>query len=1229
MGTRRPRKKWAVKLSSFVDWYDGCYSYGTSRERNDGAGDFASFTIKLIMKMTQTQSVARAGLGRWPFLFHVQVFIIAVAVCVFAGIHPAAAQPTVIGSSANLSLPPSAAWNEIVNILPGSNSTVTINPPLFSWFASPGTPLNEAVDQNLYLYRFQADYNGTFANPVVDVSTPSCCYNFLAPFTSSPVYWRVAYVTTNGVTNSWITNMFYIAGNATNWDRSMFANPSYLASKGAHPHLFFNSGNQAALYQYLRTSMPTYWQTASNTAVQGMNSAYWTNPVPWGNNPYSLNPGIDTMALQISSAALVWQLTGNPAFTNLIATNYDNLVNCFVAAGQAGIASGYDTDYGDSGGDNLWIKAIACGYDWLYPILTPAERTNALGAMDRVLRLGLYNGFWVTPKNNAISSFPSGNVDVTSTYPPPYLVPYAAMTKLSAAHAFMCFEQTWIAALACFADNYQSPAWPVFLTNYPSDAALELDLGLNYSLGRGVPMGLIPDSGRCYGFEDVLDNAWLANDIDAAIVFPEANLGMDPRLNQMAAWWMGVLPPGYESVHEQWGDIGHASSGLMAKPISGRDLALLSGNQAVAGYLQALNQVYGTSGAGIYFDELMQPFYFPMPTAGLAPSAGCLPDDGWAWGSTYPPSSPSCMGNGVGFIFAARPKGSAGGVGHAQFNDLNLEIWGYGANITDGAGGSSTASKLSWSYNTCQIDGLGQAQSAEGPIVPAVGQIIAYTNAPDYVYVAGDATYAYPHTPFPFAGDPGGWLVPATYANQLSTGPLSYVTKVQRHVLFEHHQYFVVYDDLATSKPANFEWVYHVYHDTVQMGNGGSFNYTANPAMTYAHLPAYNWSNAVTVSVFQVVNPALLGAVQLNGSQAYLNPITGENEFAGAMYDMTNGTGMPLMTNSIWVTNIVPTNQFHFMTVIFPVAPGSNAPSMGRLDDYTVAVTNGSQVDIISFDPNTKQPYTLLVNSPYVTTGATPLPTPPTPLYTNSSAQVVKNPTGPTIPPPTAPLYAWVISNQSPSTFTPPPGYLAWWNSDTLTGSNGSKVASWVDSSSNAINLTQNFSGAQPVLEVSMKNGRNCLLFNGSSSYMTENTTGNVSQPLEIFTVALPATTSFNGMVNGNSAGSPFGYGIFNGAYGLLAGDGLGGGTAAANWSVLTGVYNGSTSTAYVNGNQVITPAYAGGETMGGFCLGAMFNGSPEYFWNGYIGDVIIYTNILSTANQQAVEAGLRAKYGF
>jgi len=179
---------------------------------------------------------------------------------------------------------------------------------------------------------------------------------------------------------------------------------------------------------------------------------------------------------------------------------------------------------------------------------------------------------------------------------------------------------------------------------------------------------------------------------------------------------------------------------------------------------------------------------------------------------------------------------------------------------------------------------------------------------------------------------------------------MPYVAKVQRHVMFPHRKYIVLYDDLATTNNATFQWIWHTL-GTNRMGSGGSFDYTVRP-----YLPdwAYPWSN-VTVHVFQVVNPNLLAVTNRQGANVYINPYTGMNLSAYATYD-----SVAPMTNAVWVTNITPTNQFHFMTVIYPVKPGDTDPTITRVDDYTVHVVQGANDDVISADPTTSPPTFLL-----------------------------------------------------------------------------------------------------------------------------------------------------------------------------------------------------------------------------------------------------------------------------
>jgi hypothetical protein len=80
------------------------------------------------------------------------------------------------------------------------------------------------------------------------------------------------------------------------------------------------------------------------------------------------------------------------------------------------------------------------------------------------------------------------------------------------------------------------------------------------------------------------------------------------------------------------------------------------------------------------------------------------------------------------------------------------------------------------------------------------------------------------------------------------------------------------------------------------------------------------------------------------------NPFTGENYLG-----LDNDTG-PFMNNVIWANNNTPTNNWHFMTVIYPVKWGDAPPIITRIDDYTVKVQKGGTTDTINFAPSGYQP---------------------------------------------------------------------------------------------------------------------------------------------------------------------------------------------------------------------------------------------------------------------------------
>jgi hypothetical protein len=85
--------------------------------------------------------------------------------------------------------------------------------------------------------------------------------------------------------------------------------------------------------------------------------------------------------------------------------------------------------------------------------------------------------------------------------------------------------------------------------------------------------------------------------------------------------------------------------------------------------------------------------------------------------------------------------------------------------------------------------------------------------------------------------------------------------------------------------------------------------------------------------------------VSLTGTDVYKNPIAGGDGWSSADQAYAR-------KGTFWVSNRTPATNWHYMTVIFPVKPGDSDPTITRIDDYTVAVTNGAEGDVISFATN-------------------------------------------------------------------------------------------------------------------------------------------------------------------------------------------------------------------------------------------------------------------------------------
>lgn len=875
-----------------------------------------------------------------------------------------------IGSEAVKVLPKSAEYSGIVNVRPGDGETVTFNPPAFSWNYCE-SPTCDPSSFDYFTFQFQISTNADCSLSSVNVRTYLNFYNALAPLDTNGThayYWRVGYVKA-GVTSSWSSvHSFIISDTPTNWDRSMLADTNYMATNCPHPHLLFNAGNRSNRWFWITNMDDKYmhYSTSLAYATNATNSFWWkTNMYEfWGTNS-GIDPNYATYspadyAVRIRGIGCVlmhWAMSEDPAWTNAFLTSqlvsninhcarwYNHFLNNMAMA-----------DYGNGAGSPEAVRMLSLAYDWLYGAMDFTTRSNVLLSLDHTCLFFLRGGAWATV------AVTGGAVnDYTWTYADPVYEPWYGLGKVSHSH---WSTDVGTASIAGFAGNQDS-----------SNCMAFTQIMANHWIARGSAYSgfAASEMNRGYTHANLYSDSVIANMATFHAVYPQVGLTNSEFLRRFPEWYSRMIPPFFRSTHETFSDGATWDATLVplsrpywGGPDFGRDLSYLSQD----GYAY---QAYATAKPlyeAFYDDSNEQPWYrqvlranYQTPPAPLTNGLdGFYPEDGFVVSSSISPADTNCFSDGLGLFFRASPRGAT--IGHAVAADLGLELFAYGAHLTDGGGGNLDG----YGYqpeasDTLFINGYGQRTKngyvqvyAWVPALPVLAWVVSYTNAAGFVYFCGDGT--------------------GLYTNSYSYAQTSVSRMVRRHVLWPGRKYWVIYDEFLTTSPSTFGFRYHVpwtfRHDPLQniLANetnhnwiattciiSNSFSMLGTTGFTYVANSMADpvWANPTRVkTIVKFINTGC-GITNYSGfdwntstytSDSSLNPWTG-NRFP-ELYPRAQG---------IWVTNTAATTNWHFLTVIYPVKPGDGDPVINRLDDYTVSVDG----EVSTFGTNYAGAYNYMV----------------------------------------------------------------------------------------------------------------------------------------------------------------------------------------------------------------------------------------------------------------------------
>jgi hypothetical protein len=720
---------------------------------------------------------------------------------------------------------------------------------------------------------------------------------------------------------------FTVAANAEKWNRSMFADPNYLIGVGAnHPHMLFFATNRDAVSKFLQVSVwptpGTYFLSTTNDAYNLITNVWWNNESLFTN----LN-NWEQYSYFLTEVAFTYQLTTN---ATIAAADPGRMLDTYITTLRR---RNYDRMEAYNLNAQVPQQIGEC-YDWLYPIMTPAQRSNVLNFMESEAQYFVFEDWLYT------GTVPNTNRIYTNTL----AVKYGSQFREGESHS----RNSQVGLALCMAGMGESPILRGLFSYY-----------MSYYIAQFDPFQ--GDDGRAYNSaQNFLMTRQFPPFLMASILFPDAKLTNAPVYNMLAHLFAYLEPVGYGGDNELepwcWGVQGGSDQQGPYKTqwqyTRFYDAALLLQSGPVLRQYNRSRTFTGTAPEAPFWIEAFLPYYWHPPAESDWPDTYWYDIvHGWAISMSHPPTDWAAFTNGVGFIYQARP--SAAGRINATFTDGQIELWAYGAHIT--AGGSGNYEEHSMFQNTSlMVDGIGYNNPNPAVSDPWYSCITAFTNTADFTYVSSDLTKAFARTNWNSFGYQN--VQQRFYAQATNSRP--YISGVNRSVIFPHKKYLVIYDQMQTTQPAHFQWKWNVWRPTAVVN-------TNNCSFTYPASNTRNGSN-VMVYVSHIVDPSTMTLTNMTtGSQLYgtnhlntakINPITGENYNDASMDVYAPDRYWPYWGHSIWVQNKTATTNWHFLTVVYPVKWGQPAPTITRIDDYTVHVQQGANDDVISIDPSTSVP---------------------------------------------------------------------------------------------------------------------------------------------------------------------------------------------------------------------------------------------------------------------------------
>ncbi len=830
----------------------------------------------------------------------------------------------IIGKESLIKLDSRIKFSSVVNNSPGNGMYADVNPPRFRWYyVQNPKEIKERIDPKKF--RFQISDNKDFKNKIVNVDSEFNFYNELAPFPEGKEYfWRVGYIHSGETEPSSWTQIFsvHIPKGTPKWDRTALKNPNF---KG-HPRLLFKKTELAKLKNLAEASEVFKKQIV--IAAEEMRNHKWWNDWPkddtkvpeFTESKSEGNKKMWNISRKLTQTAFAYLITKDESYANIL-----DIWTTIAAYPKGGPASpeGMGNGYTESEDSTSITEYLACIYDWFYDDLSLKQRKIFEASLEWRISDWMYDFRW----GGAIYTDGKENPKLSGS----------SIAISGGGHAWEGMLDTFPAAIVLYEKSETARKYFHWVANYL------------------IAVGEIVAQNDGYGYGSHYSQShmkWLVYQLmylNKAL--PELQLGKNPLYKKYAEFFTGLVPVGMKYSH--FGRLSQYGGGMAMRKEVFNLLAYLLGDGEV---LKNWENISDEKDNFIWrqWIHVASPLQFEgtLKAVSSTKTKYVHPIIGYVMAHKYNPTEKKAFEQGVGVMFGSKPSRE-----DDYNNENSFQMYAYGQHLNYGghSGNENPYGHQTIAHNTIMVDGIGQTITKESKENGYRAVLMAYQEGENYTYWMGDATNAYPKSP-EIVVDKGWSQVTQIDYDSIAFGEKGapQLERFRRHMLFMRDKYLVIFDDLKTSqnRPSRFSWRYRILPDCELKYNQD------DGLLTYA-------LDSVKVHIKHIAYPKSLQLIDLKDLDQYKNPITGRNYLDNkfVIRDMENETYRnQVAKHNLWFTTEKPLDEHHFLTVIYPVKPGTSEPIISRLDDNTVKIEKDGETDVISFDKNTKHSAKLIVD---------------------------------------------------------------------------------------------------------------------------------------------------------------------------------------------------------------------------------------------------------------------------